>query len=72
MVHLVISPDHKTERQTRKRRSTENFLSSDPTVRQVCLDTTRRYAVLLTTDGVTAILDDSSIVSRAANLFWVS
>lgn len=28
--------------------------------------------VLLTTDGVTAILDDSSIVSRAANLFWVS
>lgn len=47
-----------------------DFLSREPAISQVCLNTRRRYALLLVTDGVTDVLDDNDIVGRAATLFW--
>ncbi|KAJ5244527.1 hypothetical protein N7489_004623 [Penicillium chrysogenum] len=56
----------------KKDKNNADFLSSNPAISEVRLDMTNHYALLLTTDGVTDILDDTAIVDRAAKLFWES
>lgn len=67
--YLSISQERAADKNYKKK---EDFLSSDPAISQVRLDPTRRYTLLLTSDGVTDTLDDSAIAGRAATLFWES
>lgn len=65
-----FSPSVHITRESDRQKDKKNgdFLPSHPAISQVHLEKIRRYVLLLTTGGVTDVLDDSAIIGRAAKL----